>query len=192
MLRILREQYKVSYISNLPADNTEHELLATVNYLGGQEQATYQFIAKSSVIPVSLPGFQEGQVTGGLVRFAPLVDWPAPLKSLDITVDGTFLTSVIATPFEYEWNSITNAYSSGVHEFVFKATDVAGNTGQASINLNVQPPITVSFSNLQDGQDVGKPLKISADVTTLVGIAIQRVEILVDDRLLFHFDCSAL
>ena len=179
VLHNLRKQYKISYLSALPANNTEHEMLVAVNYQGGQQQASYRFDAKNSPIPIKLGGLQEGQKVGGMVRFAPTIDWPA-LKSLDILVDGAPLANITAAPYEYTWNSTDKSVSAGLHEFLFEARDAAGNTGQATIHLDVQPPIVLRVSNLAASAYFGKSVVISAELAPSANITPQRVEILVD------------
>jgi VWFA-related protein len=180
ILDILRKQYLVQYISSFPADDQDHELLVTVNYGGGQEQTTHHFIAKSSSIPISLPGFQPDQVVGGIVKFAPAIDWPAPLKTVEYLVDGLQIGTKDAAPYQLDWNAFESTFAPGAHEFTIKAVDVAGNTGQYVVSLNVQPPIQIEILNPQDGSSVSGSEKITARVTTLPGISVSRVSFLVD------------
>jgi hypothetical protein len=180
ILQILRQQYKMSYVSTLPADNTEHELLVTVKYQGGQERTSYNFISKSGLIPVTLPGFQDGQVVGGLVDLTPAINWKPPLSSLELLVDGTLMDSITAEPFQLVWDSTKASLTPGAHAFILKAADVGNNTGQVNLTLDVQPPITVNIISLAEGDTVGRPTLITAEVTALTGISIQKVEFLVD------------
>lgn len=184
ILDILREQYRIQYISNLQADNKSHNLTISIDYLGGREQASYDYLAKSSSIPMSVPGFQDDQIIGGMVRFSPQVDWPAPIKSFEISIDGSKLTEINSEPFSYEWNSTQNNIPVGPHDFTFKITDIAGNVGQVVIRLDVQPPLTVEITSPTDGSTIGSATKITAAVTALPSITIQRVDFLVDGQVI--------
>jgi hypothetical protein len=184
LLRVLHEEYRVGYVSRLTANNSEHELRVSVTYKGEEEVGTEQFVSMNNPIPVSLPNYQEGQVVGGMVKFAPLVEWPAGLSSLEISLDGGVLKTVTSAPFEYEWNSMQAKTPSGVHEFIFKGTDMAGNIGQAKIHLDVEPAITVKIKDLKEGSVVGGPITVVAEVTGQRGITIQRVDFVVDGKVL--------
>jgi VWFA-related protein len=179
ILNILREQYFIQYVSSRPADDKDLELLVSVDYGGGLEQTTYHFSAKSGSIPISLPSFQPGQVVGGIVKFAPTFDWLAPLKSLEILVDGTQIAKVETKPFEYSWNAFASKITPGTHDFLFKAVDIAGNTGQSTVSLNVQPPITIEITSPTDGSTVSGSAKITAKVTTLPGVSVSKVAFMV-------------
>ena len=184
ILDILREQYRIRYISNLPADNQSHNLTVFVDYQGGKEQDSFDFPARSNAIPIAMPGLQDDQVIGGLVSFAPKLDWPAPLTSFEISMDGSRLTEVTGAPFSFEWNSTQENVQSGPHDFLFKVTDVAGNVGQVNLRLKVQPPLTVEITSPTDGSTIGKATKITASVTTLPGITVARVDFLVDGQII--------
>lgn len=182
ILDILRKQYLFQYVSDFPADDKDHELLVTVNYGGGQEQVTHHFIAKSSSIPISLPTFQPDQVVGGIVKFAPEISWLAPLKVVEYYMDGLLIGSRDAGPYQFDWNAFESTVAPGAHEFTIKAVDVAGNTGQYVISLNVQPPIQIEILNPQDGSTVSGSQKITVRVTSLPNVSISRISFLVDAR----------
>jgi VWFA-related protein len=185
ILSSLREQYRVRYVSSFPADDKQHELLATISYGGGQETTSYLFIAKSGSIPVTLPDLQSNQVVGGLVKFSPAIDWvPELIQSVEISVDGfpISITPSASGGFVYEWNSFAAGISSGVHEFIVKVTDLGGNTGQASIPLDVQPPITVEILSPQDGASFSGGASIKAKVTALPGVTLSKIVFFVDNQ----------
>jgi VWFA-related protein len=185
VLSSLREQYFIRYVSSFPADDKQHELLATVGYGGGQENASYLFIAKSGSIPVALPDLQPNQVVGGLVKFSPTIDWPPVLiKSVDVYVDGTQISIIKSTTedFVYGWNSFASSVTAGTHDFLVKVTDIGGNTGQADISLSVQPPITVEIVSPQNGSSLSGTKQITAKVTTLPGVTLSKVAFFVDNK----------
>ncbi len=176
IMQVLREQYQVEYTSALLADNKPHNFVLTVTVQGNQVTVSKSFTAQTGKMTVTLP-YQDGQVVGGNVVFNPTVTAPAPISKLDITMDGTPLTSIAAAPFEYTWTSTNNA---GVHEFVLKVMDQVGNVGQASVRLNVQLPLTVKITQPSNGDQLNKPTTIAANVTSLPGTNVAKVDIAVD------------
>jgi VWFA-related protein len=182
ILSSLREQYKIRYVSSFPADDKKHDLLAMVNYGGGQEKAEYSFIAKSSSISVTLPDLQPSQTVGGLVKFSPVIDWiPTLIKNVEISMDGTPIqTTTTSGEFIYEWNSFTAP--TGMHDFLIKVEDISGNMGQVSISLNVQPPIIMDIISPQNGGSLSGTAQIKAKVTALNGIEISKVVFFVDNQ----------
>ena len=179
ILKILREQYLIQFMSALPADAAEHNLQITVENQGGVINTTRPFIALPGKITITFP-FQEGEIVGGNVLLKPNVLAPAPLAKMDIQLDGTLLQSVLAKPFEYAWDSTT--VSPGIHQFTFSVIDIAGNTAQSSMNLSIQPPITVNVVSPVEGQELGGKSNVSVEVDSIVGVA--KVEYIVDSKVL--------
>ena len=173
-----RLQHTLKFTSSLPADGLEHELLMRVDHLGRTIETVGHFLAPAGAVVVSLPDYSTGQVIGGNVQFAPKIESPAPVDRLDILVDGQPLTSVSNPPYEYTWDATNIPF--GEHEFSFVATDSAGNTGQTSLRLAVQPPIEVAIINPVGGANLGGPVVIEAQVTALSKVA--QVEFLVDGK----------
>ncbi|MFH1906306.1 MAG: VWA domain-containing protein [Chloroflexota bacterium] len=184
VLGILREQYVLRYTSSLPADGKEHELVVKLDYQGWHVEQSRKFVAQPSELKITLPGFSEGQVIGGLVRFAPEIVSPGPMAELNILIDGQVLTNVLATPFEYAWDSTT--VTPGEHEFTFNAKDIAGNTGQATIHLNIQPPIIVQIEKPAQGETLSGKTVLTANVTALSKVA--SVQFLIDSKPLQTLD----
>jgi Ca-activated chloride channel family protein len=179
ILQILREQYFLEFYSSLPADGAEHDLVITLDFQGWHEELTHRFVARPGLVTVTLPGYQEGQIIGGNVKFTPA--WTAPstaIAQLDFIMDGTTLISRTAAPFEYTWNSTST--DPGTHSFTFTVKDTAGNTGQLSMNLDVQPPVTVEIAQPLEGTTIDRKITIIANVTALGSVA--RIEFAVDDQ----------
>lgn len=172
VLQVLREQYLIRYTSKLQADGGNHNLQITV---AGQT-ATRGFIALPGQIEITLP-FQDGQIVGGNVLLRPVVSHPAPLAELSILLDGEQLQSVFSAPFEYTWNS--TSVVPGDHQVTFIVKDTAGNNAEKSINLNIQPPITVNIIAPMDGEKLSRPALVFADIKAMSGIA--RVEFIVNN-----------
>ncbi len=165
ILEILRKQYLIHFTSGLKADGAEHTLLIALDTQGWHEELTHTFLGRPGSVTVSLPEYQTGQVIGGKVRFAPTVLAPAPIAQFDVLVDDTNVSSITASPFEYVWDSTSLA--PGEHTFTFMVIDTAGNTGETSIPLEVQIPISVTVSKPVDGETVSGSMTVSAEVPAL-------------------------
>jgi len=175
-----RTQYQLTFQSSLPADGKEHTLALGLDHMGTHLEQTRRFVATQGQIFLSFPTLSDGQTVGGKVAFAPVIDAPAPLQQIEIQVDGQPLTSLVAEPFTFEWDS--TQVLPGEHEFKFVARDTAGNTGEAALKLNIVPPISVAITNLQGGGQVRGSVPITIQADALAKIA--RVELLVDGKLL--------
>jgi len=177
VLNNLREQYLLEYISTLQGDGKEHILNVNVNSQGGVASAATRFTANPGLVSISLTEFQNQQEISGNVRFAPQILSPAVVDKLEISIDGGLMTSVLAAPFEYVWDS--TSVSTGEHQFDFTVTDKAGNIGSSSLTLLVRSPVIVT-TNLIDDQLVSGVVNIVSQVDSPAGIA--RVEFLIDDQ----------
>jgi len=177
VLQVLREQYLVRYESKLQADGAEHNLQISVDNQGNKDSDSQGFIALPGEITITLP-FKDNEVVGGNVLLKPSVLAPASLKQLDIQLDGSLLQSVLSEPFEYAWDSTT--VSPGSHRFVFSVTDQAGNTATASVNLEIQPPVTVKIITPIEGQELSGTSKVIVNINSLAGIA--KVDYAIDSK----------
>ena len=180
ILQILRQQYLLKFTSQLPADGNEHEIIITLNYGGWQGSQSRHIMTRPGNVSVTLPDYTNGQIVGGRVLFSPQVTSPAPIAQLDITIDGQPLTSVYSPPFQYVWDSAT--VLSGEHDLVFTMKDIAGNSGQTSVRLLVQAPISVEILSPKPGENINAPTRISAKVSAFAKVA--KVEFKVDDKVL--------
>lgn len=175
-----RTQYQLSFKSSLPADGQEHELAVGLDYLGLHIETTRRFVATQGEVHLTFSSLNEGQSVSGKVTLAPQFDAPAAIELLEIMIDGQPLTSLLAEPFVFEWDS--SLVLPGEHLLSFKARDRAGNTGETSLNLNVVKPIEVVITSPRNGENFKGPKLISANV--IAQTKISRVEFLIDGRLL--------
>ncbi len=179
VLQILREQYLLEYYSALPADGTEHTLAATMDYQGWHQELTHRFLARAGTITVTLPGHNDGDVIFGNVTFAPQWTTPAPgIRQVDFLMDDAALNSLTTAPYEFTWDSTTAGF--GVHAFTIRVTDTSGNVGTLNLNLDVEPPITISFVQPVDKATVEKKMPVQVNVTARG--TVDRVEFSVDGQ----------
>lgn len=168
--------YRLTYQSQLLADDLQHDLTVEINYQGREGQALNSFVAVSRPVDVSLLGLTSGQTVGGPVDLSIRANAPAPLDRVDYAVDGRVVATVTAPPFSYRWDS--TQVPAGPHAITVTATDRVGNQGQAGVDINVVPPVTVDVSSSKSEAAVGDQIIIQAQVATLEPLS--RVDLLVD------------
>lgn len=183
---VLREQYLVKFFSNFPADRSEHNFVIKVNYLGGSVEQVGRFVGRSSDVVVSLPELSDGQVIGGKIRFAPQVQAASPLAEMDLAMDGQILASRINQPFEYILDSANIA--PGEHKFTVTVRDTAGNSGEYSLLLKIERPLTIQIVSPMNGASLSEETPISAEVQGFSPIT--QVEFELDGSLLDMVDTS--
>ena len=181
----LRQGYRVSFRSGLPADKQEHRLAIGLTYSNssGREssgQAVSGFVAVPGPVSVSLPGFVNGQTVKGIVMLAPQVTAPASLAAVEYVLDGQVLNRVTGPPFHFEWNSAS--VQPGRHQLAISVMDQAGNVGQAELALDVAYPLSVVVTSSHGEINKGDQVAISARIESLASIA--RVDFLLDGKLL--------
>jgi VWFA-related protein len=179
-LPALREQYMIKFTSSVTADRGEHTFVVKAVHLGGSAEDIGRFVAHSADVTVSLPELVDGQVIGGKVRFAPQVQAASPLAEMDLTIDGQVLASRITQPFEYILDSANVA--PGEHTFTLVVRDTAGNAGEHSISLKIEPPLTIQITSPMNGASLSEETLISAEVRGFSPIT--RVEFELDGSLI--------
>ncbi len=177
----LRVQYHIRFVSGLIADGKEHDLSVKVDYLGQHIESSRQFNAVPGVVTVSLPGFQDGQEVGSLVRFVPEIKAPAQVKQLEVFIDGVASPSATSESFEFIWDS--SKVSPGLHELTFVATDMANNRGEISLTLNVKPAVTVALTSPSEGETISETTLITARAEAPFS-RVAKVDFYVDGNLL--------
>lgn len=176
----LRQGYRVSFRSGLPADNQEHRLDVSLTTSGSSGQAVSVFVAVPGPVSVSLPGFADGQTVKGTVMLAPQVTAPAPLAAVEYSLDGQVLNRLTGPPFNFEWNS--TSVQPGRHRLAVSVMDQAGNVGQTEVSLEVAFPLSVAVTSSHSEVNKGDQVAISARIESLATIA--RVDFLLDGKLL--------
>lgn len=177
----LRVQYNIDFSSSIPADGKEHDLVVMVDHLGSHAEASRRFSASPGEVKITFPDHENGQDVGGFVHFAPDITAPAPIKQMDIILDGTRLDPVTSEPFEYVWNSTNVSYES--HDLKFVIIDESDNSGEASLLLVVRPPVTVEITNPAEGETVDSPTVLSA-IASAPFSQIAKVDFFVNDSYL--------
>ncbi len=201
LARQLPRGYRLTYRSQLSADDAEHTLTVVA---GSSEQistqteagsASSRFVANSSAVLVSFVDLLSGQTVGGQVPLAVETQSIAPLAMVEYLLNGQPLTAQTTPPFGYTWD--TTSTSPGVYTLTASATDQAGNQGLVDITLNIVPPVQVKIDSPQTVVAVGDEVPIGVKVEALN--EIRRVDLLVNGKLIesdttapfsFSFDSS--
>ncbi len=170
---LLRQGYRLTFQSDLEADNAEHELAINVR---GEGQTQRSFVATPNPVTVTLPRLAPGQTIGGRVELLAQATASAPLAAMEYLLDEQLLATVTKPPFSLEWDSTT--VKPGRHTLIAKATDETGNEGQAEVELNIVPPLVVTVTTSKPKITVGDQIPIQANIEALNPIT--KVEFLLD------------
>ncbi len=140
---LLRQSYKLSFKSGLPADGRTHAITINFQYQGQTAQGQGSYTAYQGQVQVVGPGIPNGKSVSGRVFLLADVTAPAPVKSVTFLLDNAELVTLTAPPFRYDWDSAKSP--AGVHTLTIKAVDQVGNRGQSQVTLNVvlPPPYAV-------------------------------------------------
>lgn len=193
----LRQGYKITFNSSLPADNTIHEVFVRVTGPNGNsETAAGQFITTPGPVNLSPTGLTDGQTVTGPVNLGVTATAPAPLATVTYLLDNQVLAEVTTPPYSFVWDTATTGFGS--HILTIKAVDRAGNTGTIPLNVTVEGSLKVNVFMPQTPIEIGQPVTPTVQIETAAGLA--SVDYLLNDQLLgrstappygFGFDTQA-
>lgn len=176
--------YRLRYTSTLPADGGEHTI--SVNLVGGGRVGSgsigepvfsqLSLVALPGTVAVTFPGLSDGQMVGGIVDLMPGVSAPGPIRSVEYLVDGQSVAVVSDAPYAYAWD--TGELVQGSHVVGVRATDSAGNVGEAYVTVRVVDPLLVNASIDKSRVYVGDEVVVTVQVEALAGVGA--VDFLVD------------
>jgi VWFA-related protein len=183
VLDVLRAQYRISFTSALAADGKQHEIRVSIKAGGVTAETTSTFTATPGSVQITLPEYQPDLKTGGKLKFAPDMIAPTGISKLEVFVDNSLINTVETNPYEVIWD--TASVTPGNHLIKFVATDKAGNSGEYSLQLNIQPIIDIQIITPSEGEKIIGDIQINADVTGLAKIS--NVSFIIDDVELVSF-----
>jgi len=183
LILLLQQGYRLDFTSAIKSDNQPHNLAIGLAAAGLQAQAAGQFIATGHPISVTFPNVKDGATVSGAMNLTAKADAPAPITSVNYTLNGKPLAQVADTTFSIVWNSDT--VDPGAYTVVAEVTDAAGNQGSGTVGFTVVAPVTVTAAldaGHSDGPiKLGDKVMVSANATTFSGKPT--VEFYVDDTL---------
>jgi VWFA-related protein len=175
---LLHQGYKLSYWSDLQADNEKHTLSVRVRYLDREALVETVFVASPGEIVVHIPGLEENQQVGGIVHLTTVATAPAPIASVEYLLDGEPLATKSEPPYRFAWD--TAATPPGDHVLSVQVGDSAGNKGMAEVRLTVTPPVVAVISAARAQVKPGEEITVEAEATSLEELAY--VEFLIDGK----------
>ncbi len=140
---------------------------------------------------VSFSNIREGQtfdVGEDLYVLVNATDTDGTIANVRLFIDGAFIRQEGLVP--YEWglavqnDALLQNVQAGAHTLKAVATDNDGQTSEEEIDILVQNPLVVSFSNIGEGQifDVGEDLYVLVNATASGTIA--NVRLFIDGTLI--------
>jgi thermitase len=125
-----------------------------------------------------------GTSVSGSVSVAVNASDDTGVTSVAVTIDGSLMTSFVATPYAFSWNTVS--IPDGSHLLSAIATDAAGNTATNTISLTVRNSSdttapSISVISPSDGAKVSGTVTVTVNATDDTGIT--RVELYIDSVL---------
>ncbi len=180
VLQVLRHEYVLRFISNVPADGSAHSLSVTVDHQGEEAQDEATFTARPGDVTVELADLSDGQVVRGDVLLSPHFLAPASIAQVEYHLDGGLLRRVSDPPFSTVWD--TTIVEAGEHVLRVTATDAVGNQGSREYRLLVQPAVVVRWLSPQEGASLSGTQRLELEIDSAAQVA--RVDIYVGETLI--------
>lgn len=138
---------------------------------------------------VSIASPTSNSSVAGAVTISGAAAGSLGIAQVNLYCDSTLIGSTAAANYSFSWNS--GAFTAGAHTLSVQALDSAGNTGSASVQVNVTStaaaPDTiapvVSITSPAAGASVAGT--VSVDVSASDNVGVQQVSIYIDDVLAY-------
>jgi hypothetical protein len=134
------------YSFSWTASSGTHTIVATAKDAAGNS-ATNSISVSQNVVSadvtapaVSITSPASGSSVSGTVSVSVNASDNVGVKSVTLSVDGTIVSTLTATPYNFSWN--TTNVADGNHSVSAKATDAAGNTNTSTITVAKNTTIT--------------------------------------------------
>jgi len=162
----VRRNYRITYVSNLPAIDTEYQLMVELNLAGITYTDSGTFVPNPIRLEILSP--QQGSLLS--VKSPIIVE---ALSSSEISQVQILINEeeieILNNPtqeggiYEIDWDLLD--VEPGEYEIKVVAVDVIGNQKQSSIPVRVREPIRIVFVNPEDGDQL---------------ISIPQIEVMID------------
>lgn len=140
ILKILREQYLISYQSALPADNQNHKVSVSLNYLDETYTSEQEFTIDTA--PRIIINFEQptaGDSLSGTQDITFSVDSKFEIEEIKLSVDGEVLETFTAPPYIFNWELYN--VQNGEHVIQVEALDEKGLTQTKEMTVTVNQVI---------------------------------------------------
>ncbi|MBS0524337.1 MAG: right-handed parallel beta-helix repeat-containing protein, partial [Proteobacteria bacterium] len=129
-----------------------HTIVASETNASGQTGSaslTFTLDTKAPAVTEALVGGGTSSSTGALTGTAP------PNAVVKFTVDGTAVTGTATADASGNWSYTPSGLSAGTHTVMASSTDVAGNTGSASLTFTTSTGTASGTGSSGTGTDTG-------------------------------------
>ncbi|HFD40164.1 MAG TPA: VWA domain-containing protein, partial [Anaerolineae bacterium] len=106
---MMRQGYKITFLSTLTADGATHPFTLRLTYPGGEAQSGGRFRAVLGRVSLALEGLSEGQTVWGTVSLTCRVTASAPVTQVAYLLDDETVALVAEPPFRLDWDSRTTS-----------------------------------------------------------------------------------
>lgn len=161
--------YRLYFVSDLPADSSEHTLSINLARSGATVRADTVIRALPGEVTVQFPEVSNGQQVGGMFRLFPQIVAPAAIARVEYTLDGQPLAVSEEPPYLLEWDS--SAVAPGSHVIGARVVDRAGNSADHYVTINVVDPLIITAGTTQARLLVGDQITVEASIQALKGVA---------------------
>jgi thermitase len=177
--------------------NGPHKLTVIANEASGVSGQASVPVSVNNLTPdttppsVGISNPANASTVAGLVPVQGSATDNVGVVNIQLLVDGTLTGTTSSSPFSFNWNSSLAA--NGSHILTVKASDAAGNVGQAATTVNVSNqtdtiPPTVSITSRVDGQTLWSNTTVTVSASDNVGVT--QVSLYIDGAL-YGTDSSA-
>lgn len=164
---IKAEPFEFNWDTNTVSEGPHELKILVVDSAGNRgEMVIDLLIEKKLKITIETP--TEGEELSDLTQIQLAVDSKETINNVVFFVDGEIIDSRTSPPYVTYFN-VTD-YPPGTHQIVAVATDVNGNYVQDAVQVEVRPPIVLSFITPLDGEKVSATADIQLDADSLYRI----------------------
>jgi len=130
---------------------------------------------------VAFSNLRDGVGVSGTVPITISATDNVGVSSVTLSIDGVITATDTSAPYTFAW--VTNAVPNGPHTVTTTAVDTSGNSGVASVSVNVSNTLditapTIQISSPTDGAKVTS--NVSVKVNAADNVAVAKVELYVD------------
>lgn len=151
----LRKIYSISYTSDLPESNLEHNLKISLSLLGNVYEASVDFIPNPIDLDIVSPSINS--LLSIEMPISARVDSMSKISVVQFLLNDVEI-GTLDEPTEggniFQLDLDLASYDPGDYEVGVVVTDVSGNKKQASIPVSIREPIKIDFTNPTDGQQL--------------------------------------